>query len=459
MSFSFPTVTVYLVNHNYGQYIRQSIESVLNQSLQDFELIIIDNGSEDGSREIIEEYTRFDKVLTVFQKNIGLNRTNNVAIEMATGRYVMRLDADDYLHPNALEIMAGSLDRWRDAGLVFPDYFLIDDKGNMLDLVRRHDFNEVTLLDQPAHGACTMIRRECLEALNGYDEAYHCQDGWDLWVRFIRRYGVRNVDLPLFYYRQHSSSLTKNEERILSTRARILQKVAVEDHALQSVAVIPIRGPEIDPRSIALRTLADKAVVDWTIDAALKARRISQVVVTSSDRSIEAHVKQRYGDDVLFVRRDWHLALPSMSLDETLTALFDSLSGKYIDFDAVTLLFVESPFRGARHIDAAIDTLDVFNCNRVIGVRHLKAQLFHHNGGGLVPLRKSRMLKQESEEVYRAAGDLMVIRRGHLYRDTDLDDQVGQLEMDEYAAHRVSSEWSWSIAEQCAEKIKKNNEC
>ncbi|WP_418502600.1 glycosyltransferase family 2 protein, partial [Flagellimonas sp.] len=205
MNCSFPTVTVYLVNHNYEKYVRQAIDSVLNQSFQDFELIIIDNGSTDGSGRIIEEYTSVDKVLTVFQENIGLNRTNNVAIEMATGRYIMRLDADDYLHPNALEILSGSLDRWTEAGLVFPNYFLVDDKSNMLDIIQRHDFNEVTLLDQPAHGACTMIRRECLEALNGYDESYHCQDGWDLWVRFIRRYGVRNVDLPLFYYRQHGS--------------------------------------------------------------------------------------------------------------------------------------------------------------------------------------------------------------------------------------------------------------
>jgi glycosyltransferase involved in cell wall biosynthesis len=457
MSGIFPKVTVYLVNHNYGKYVREAIESVLNQSFQDFELIIIDNGSEDDSLQIIEQYTHHDKVLTIFQENIGLNRTNNVAIEMATGRYIMRLDADDYLHSNALELLAGALDRWSDVGLVFPDYFLVDDKGEMLDVVQRHDFSEVTLLDQPAHGACTMIRRECLEALDGYDESYHCQDGWDLWVRFIRRYGVRNVDLPLFYYRQHPTSLTKNEGRILRTRAKILQKAAVTDSALQSVAVIPIRGPEIDPRSIALRELAGKPVIEWTIDAALSARRVSEVIVTSSDRSIEQHVKKRYGNQILFVSRDWQLALPSKPLDDTLTALFETVAGQGIDFSAITLLFIESPFRGAEHIDAAVDAMDVFGCNRVIGVRHLNHQLFNHNGGGLVPLRNSKMLKPENREVYRAAGDLMVIRRGHLYRDTDLDEQVGHLEVDEYAAHRIFSEWSWTVAENCAERLLKNN--
>ncbi|MCG8511122.1 MAG: glycosyltransferase, partial [Rhodospirillales bacterium] len=214
----FPQISIYIVNHNYGRYIEQAIQSVLNQTCDDYELLIIDNGSTDGSEEIISRYSNHEKVVTLFQDNIGLNRTNNVAIDETTGRYVMRLDADDYLHENALEVLAGTLDRRDDVGLVFPDYYLVDADGRLLDILRRHNFDEVTLLDQPAHGACTMIRRECLRALDGYDESYHCQDGWDLWVRFIGRYGVANVNLPLFYYRQHGTSLTDNEERILATR-------------------------------------------------------------------------------------------------------------------------------------------------------------------------------------------------------------------------------------------------
>ena len=344
---AFPKVSVYIVNHNYGQYVERAIESVLGQSFQDYELLIIDNGSTDGSREVIERYARHEKVVTFFQDNIGLNRTNNVAIDRSTGRYVIRLDADDYLHENALEVLAGALDQRPDVGLVFPDYFLVDADGSVLDVVQRHDFDEVTLLDQPAHGACTMIRRECLETLDGYDESYHCQDGWDIWVRFIGRYGVANVNLPLFHYRQHGRSLTGNEDEILSTRSRILEKAAAGRKTVaSSVAMVPIRGPALDLRSVALRPLGGRAVLEWTIDAALEARRISRVLVTSSDDAVERHVRAVYGDRVAFYTRDWHTALPDKPLDETLTTLFHGLPDEWRTFDAVTLLFVESPFRG-----------------------------------------------------------------------------------------------------------------
>ena len=75
-----PLVTVYITNYNYGSYIKEAIESVLNQSFKDIELIIIDDGSSDNSREIIESYMQLNYVRVIFQKNKGLNITNNIAM-------------------------------------------------------------------------------------------------------------------------------------------------------------------------------------------------------------------------------------------------------------------------------------------------------------------------------------------------------------------------------------------
>lgn len=455
----YPKVTVYIVNHNYGRYLDKAIRSVLDQTFEDFELLIIDNGSTDGSREIIEHYIQHDRILTIFQENIGLNRTNNVALDRSTGRYVMRLDADDYLHANALEILSGVLDSRADVGLVFPDYFLVDQDGHPLRMIQRHDFDEVTLLDQPAHGACTMIRRECLEALEGYDESYHCQDGWDLWVRFIQRFGVTNVNLPLFYYRQHGQSLTRNEERILSTRSQILEKTArTRSDGVDSVAVIPIRGPMIDPTSMALRPLAGKPLLEWTIDEALIARRISRVIVTSSDPDIQAHVQRRYGDRVIFFHRDWRLAMLDMPLDETLTQVFNEMPEEWRVFDAVTLLFIESPFRRARYIDAAVDAMDVFGSNHVIGVRHLAGTLLRHQGDGMLPISNTGIIHSESRELFKPAGDLFVVRRGQFFRDFSDDRHIGHVEVDEAASLRIISDWTWRMAELYANEIEEMTE-
>ena len=123
--------------------------------------------------------------------------------------------------------MSSRLEKDDRLGLVFPDYYTIDEVDNIIEMFRRHDFNEVDLLDQPAHGACSMVRKEFLLAVNGYDESYHCQDGWDLWVRFINKYGVDNVNLPLFFYRQHKNNLTKNVKKLLLTRAQILKKMLI----------------------------------------------------------------------------------------------------------------------------------------------------------------------------------------------------------------------------------------
>ena len=158
------------MNHNYGRYLEQAINSVLKQTFKDFELIIIDNGSNDSSKEIIKKYSKNKNIKIIFQKNIGLNATNNVALNYSRGKFIMRLDADDYLDENALEIMYNKIKSDDRLGLVFPDYYLVDEKNDLIELVRRHDFTKVKLFDQPAHGACTLIKKEILTFLNGYNE-------------------------------------------------------------------------------------------------------------------------------------------------------------------------------------------------------------------------------------------------------------------------------------------------
>ena len=128
-------VTVYITNHNYGKYINKAIKSVLGQTLKNFELIIIDDGSKDDSRKIIDKYKNNKKVLTVFQKNKGLIVSNNLALRLAKGKYILRLDADDWLDPHALEIMSSILEKNSKIGLVFPDYYLVNINGEILESV------------------------------------------------------------------------------------------------------------------------------------------------------------------------------------------------------------------------------------------------------------------------------------------------------------------------------------
>ena len=192
-------VTVYLVCHNYEEYVEESIESVLAQTYKNFELIIIDDGSTDNSKDIINRYVKYPNVRIIFQENKGLIATNNIAIRAANGKYVMRLDADDYLHESALLVLVSAIQESEDLALVFPDYYYIDKNSNVIGQERRHNFqSDVNLLDQPAHGACTLIRRKYLLEVGGYSGEFDCQDGWDVWLKLTEIYKVGNVNLPLF---------------------------------------------------------------------------------------------------------------------------------------------------------------------------------------------------------------------------------------------------------------------
>ncbi|WP_421782400.1 glycosyltransferase [Kiloniella litopenaei] len=451
-----PCITVYLVNYNYGRFLEQSIDSVLTQTFQDFELLIIDDGSTDESHEIIKRYENHPKVRTVLQQNKGLNATNNVALSMARGQYIMRLDADDFLEAHALQILSGVLNRKPGIGLVFPDYYEISEEGDILEIVRRYNFNEVTLMDQPAHGACTMIRVDALKELGGYDEEFRCQDGYDLWVRFIDHYRVENVNLPLFFYRQHSSSLTRNEPRLLGTRARIIEKKNQSTEQIQSMpVVIPVRGSAADSHSIALRKLTDRYVFQWSLDPALAAERISEVIITSPDDEVLDRAHELYGDRIRTVKRNLDMARLNTSPADAVKAALDTVytqNGQPLP-EAVMTLFVESPFRLPRHLDSAVDMMALFETDSVIAVRPELDTFYRHDGSGLHPLRNSTRLRLETEAVFREVGDLKVTKTSLLQENGSLvSGTVGHIVMDYQFSHSIITAWDWTTVELLAEQ-------
>lgn len=448
-----PKVSVYITNHNYGRFIEQAIDSLLGQSLQDFELIIIDDGSTDNSRQIIERYAGHPKIIPIFQQNKGLNITNNIALKVARGRYIMRLDADDWLDENALSVMAGALDRDPKLGLVFPDYYTVDEAGHVIELVRRHNFDEVTLMDQPAHGACTMIRHEFLLTLDGYDETLRCQDGYDLWIRFIAHYKVSNINLPLFYYRQHGSSQTKQERRILDARAQIIERHSkLKGEPPSAVAVIPVRGRVLDPASMALDILGGRPLVDWTVEAALAARHIDHVIVTTPDADVLDHVVSTFGKSVFTVRRQAKLAMPNTRLVDTLIDTLDTFATEYDDPDAVAVLQIEHPFRGATYVDTAIEVMVLFDTDSVVAVRPEDDRFFQHDGNGLKLLRRTPDLRLEREELYREAGGLHTVRTQFLRQERSISGgRVGHVVLDQKASLIIRSDWDWSLASMIAD--------
>ncbi|MDN5199979.1 glycosyltransferase family 2 protein [Fulvivirgaceae bacterium BMA10] len=448
-----PLVSVYITNHNYGKYIQEAITSVLNQTMQDFEIIIIDDGSTDNSRAIIESYANDERIKVIFQQNKGLNVTNNIAMRTASGKYIMRLDADDYLDHNALLVLSNALENDVELGLVFPDYYLVDEEGHILHVEKRHEFDkDVSLLDQPAHGACTMIRKDYLMKVNGYDERYQCQDGYELWLKFTQTYKVSNVHTPLFYYRQHGSNLTSNEKKILHTRANI-KKDFLESNgkkSLNTIAIIPVRDYKNSKNNLAFETLGQKAIIDWKIEEVLNAKKINSIVVTSPDELIEEHVLSKYenNDKVIFIKREKRLARLNQDLMGTIDHVIEQETFRKNTPDAIMILGIEFPFISSTSMDEAIDTMEIFDTDALISLRPETNLFFQHHGDGMKAiLNQEKFSKLEREALYRYTGGISLSRVDFFRKSGKfIGGQIGHIIVDQKSAHGIFTLYDLEIA-------------
>jgi glycosyltransferase involved in cell wall biosynthesis len=415
MDLSLPKVTVYITNFNYARFIDKAIQSVISQTYSNIELIVIDDGSTDNSNEVLAKYVCKDNINIVFQENKGLNRTNNIALRMAQGEFIMRLDADDFLAPDAVEKMVAVFRDNDELGLVFPDYYYVDLENHIIGREIRHRFTEeVTLFDQPAHGACTLIRTEYLKHLGGYNEDYSCQDGYDLWLRFIALYKVANINEPLFYYRIHPDSLSKNEKRILSTRRLIKASYVNKNFGEKKhsvFAIMPLRIRQIGEYYWPLEQVNGLPIYYFLINDYLKSSTINKLIVTTSSHDIITKGKSLFAENqkVAFIYRKHDFERMGVSLNPTINLVINYPEFDIKDSDIMVTCSPDYPFVGHQIIDEAVQNIQLFNADSVVSVRPDYANYYKHSGGGLVPvLDQQKFSKYERDLIYKYAGGIMV---------------------------------------------------
>lgn len=453
-----PKVSVYMPTYNYGRYIEQAVESVIKQTMKDWELIIIDDGSEDNTLEIIERYSDHPKIRIISQENKGLNITNNIAIRLANGEYIVRLDPDDFLDENMLMVLSSILDDKPEIGVVFPDYYDVDPEGEIIEVVRRQKIKEdVELLDLPAHGACTMVRREILNNLGGYNEDFTCQDGYELWLRLIRRHKPYNVNLPLFYYRQHPKSLTKNQEKILTTRQDIKRNYVEQFHNGERpdvLAIIPVIKHPLYYQADPFIKIDGVTLLEYTLDSAFGAKNLSNVVVASDDMEILDFCKLKYPESKTFLR-DKTYSKSSIGMGKLLNYTLNQISPSLNKApDAVCTLFVNCPLRPSKYIDKAIDTMVVFGVDTVISVEEELSICYKHDRYGLSEIMKRRTnMRAERDAIYKENGAIYLTKTEIINQSLMRGEKVGHISMlpedsiniktalDLWIAEKIIKEW------------------
>jgi CMP-N-acetylneuraminic acid synthetase len=446
-----PLITIYITNFNYALFIEQSIKSVLNQTLDDYELLIIDDGSTDNSKEIIEQYRGHHKITIIYQQNKGLNITNNVAMRISKGKYLMRLDADDFLEPQALEKMSTVLEKDESLGLVFPDYYYTDAAGIRTGQEERHNFDEeVSLYDQPAHGACTMVRLAFLKELGGYNESFTCQDGYDLWIKFITHHKVTNINEPLFSYRQHGNNLTSNEQRILTTRQKIKDTFVRQNYTTpQTLVIIPVRSTFINGENWILNEFNGKNVLIEKIKTCLESALVTTVVVTSADQEILEFCLKSYGKEpkVVVLERPVRFEDPNQSLALTIAHAIKHVEKEQKWVQAVMTTSLEFPFLKTETIDEAINTLVLFKADSVISVRPDNSLYYRHTGAGMTPiLGQDNFTKLEREALYKLAGGVMLTTVSQFQKNKrSISGNVSHVVVDAKTAFGINSNFSFEI--------------
>lgn len=453
MKIQSPKITVYAPCFNYGAFVEQAVESVIAQTFEDWELIVIDDGSTDNSREILRQYADHPKIRVIEQENKGLNVTNNIALRLARGEYVMRLDTDDWLDENALVVLSGILDRDNDVGLVYPDYFEVDEQGDILELVRRKKLgDEVELLDLPAHGACTMFRRDVLMQMGGYIEDYSCQDGYELWIRFIQKFHPYNVNIPLFYYRQHGTSLTAKQDRILSTRRTIKRDfVAREFQGVQPnvMGLIPVGMKSPYPHNDPFQSLGGRPLIDHTLDQALAATALDQIVVSTRRKDVLEYIANK--DRVIGIERPDGIGDGPNGTQKIARHALDRLDEETEKpIDAVCILYISTPFREAHHIDWAIDTMQIFGTDSVISVQEELAPFHHHGRHGLEPLNATPGMRLERDAMFRENGAIFLTKRSVIDSGRLMGEVVGHVTMLPEESVKINSEFEYWLAEKIA---------
>jgi glycosyltransferase involved in cell wall biosynthesis len=199
-----PLVTVVVPVYNGEAFLRQTLESVFAQDLDSFEVILVDDGSSDGSAAIAKLFP----VRYVYQENQGPSAARNTALTLARGELVGFVDADDLLPPNKLSVQARYLAEHRDTGCVLGrQEWIVEDGIAHSPLERDHVFGEVGGIQL----VTAMIRRSVLQELGGFDSSYRYAEDRDLFVR-MRERGVDIVVLPevVLYKRLHGSNATMN---------------------------------------------------------------------------------------------------------------------------------------------------------------------------------------------------------------------------------------------------------
>ena len=201
-------ISIIITCYNLEKYISRAANSCINQTIDDnlYEIIVVDDFSTDRSWEIINSFGSLVRPIR-HSTNLGVASASNTGIRAANGKYIVRVDGDDFINKGFLHALSEILEWNEDIGFVYCDHIVVNE-----NLERKQSINTLEkLLD---HGAGVMFRKKYLEAVGLYDESLRNREDYDLILRYIKNFNGYHLKLPYYrYFKRDGSLSTKKSER------------------------------------------------------------------------------------------------------------------------------------------------------------------------------------------------------------------------------------------------------
>jgi len=285
-----PRVSVVVPAYNYGRFLQQTVDSLLDQTFEDLEVIVIDDASTDNTPEVMQRYAEHPRVRSIRRpQNKGHIAAHNEGIELARGEFIALMAADDFcLARDAVERQVAIFDAHPEVGMVYSAATLVDTQGHAFSVQRPFTADYISpgmdefrrlLLGNYVTNSGTLVRKSAHDQLGGYDPRLPHAGDWELWLRIAAYFSIAYIAESLFAYRIHSTNMS---------HSTVPPRQATDENLLtieNAFAALPPSAPA-DIRALRPAVMRDTLYITTTSDRVLgRNRRSFEALVDVARRS------------------------------------------------------------------------------------------------------------------------------------------------------------------------------
>jgi GT2 family glycosyltransferase/radical SAM superfamily enzyme YgiQ (UPF0313 family) len=286
-----PDISVVMSVYNGAAHLEEAVTSILQQTYANFEFIIVNDASTDGTGEILQKIDDCRVLVITNPHNLGLTKSLNIGIKAARAPYIARMDADDLSLPHRFERQRQFLEEHPDYALVGSPYYQIDDNSRIRTLIEvpTRDADLRAGLRQQnwfGHGS-VMMRREAVRQMEGYDEQFEYAQDYDLWLRISEHFKIGNLEEPLYCWRASASCLSHSKSQEQEYFAGLARQKAAQRENPQDGEVQEITSSEGPLVSVIVPTYNRPDLLVATLQSVLNQTYQPLEIIVVNDYGLE----------------------------------------------------------------------------------------------------------------------------------------------------------------------------